>query len=1280
MWRTIVLALAVVASWLCSLPAGAQTINHFAGGGAMLGDGGPASAAGLSIPLGVATDGAGNVFIADNTNSRIRRVDAGTGIITTIAGTGTFGYSGDGGPGANALISGPISVATDAAGNVYFTDRTNCRIRRISAATGVITTVAGNGLFGYTGDGGPATSARLGLPEGVAVAPDGDIYIADSSNFVVRRVDAVTGIITTIGGIKLVDPRRVAVDANENVYVMDRSSSSRIYRYSASSSSWTLSPVAGGGPGTGESGPPNMANFGVAVDVAVDNQGRLLIAGQRRVWRADLAANQISVVAGTGASGNSGDGGDPLLATFTQLGGVGAGPDGSIYISDAAPGANRVRVIGPPPPPPPPMIINHFAGGGAMLGDGGPASAAGLNGPQGVAVDAAGNVFIADAANLRVRRVDAVTGVITTYAGNGNAGFWGDGGPAINAQFAAPLCVALGVGGNLLIADSTNSRVRAVNSMSGFITTIAGNGLIGYTGDGGPALSARLAFPEGVAVAPDGDIYIADNGNTVLRRVDGVNSIITTIGGIAFADPRRVAVDAHENIYVLDVLSSSRVYRYNTATATWSIVAGGGAGTGESGSPTMANLGVAVDVAVDHQGRLLIAGARRVWRVDLAANQISVVAGTGASGNSGDGGDALLATFTSLGGVGAGPDGSIYISDAGAGANRVRVISPPGPVDVIITAATPQSVLDSLVIVTGNLIVSGDVNIASLSLPNLVQVNGDIIIAGNAALTTVGAPTLKQVDGSIEIDGNPMLGVVDFGALGGVGGDVTVANNDEPQIDFGALGGVGGDVTVANNDEPQIDFGALGGVGGDLTITDNNNPQFTLPALTDVGGDFTYGGNAVPTVLVLPSLTTLGGSFIVQGNGALVTLSAPLLVEVPGSVGIDGNPGLGVVDFSGLGIVGEDVIVNWYSEAQVDFSGLGIIGEDVIVNWYAGAQVDFSGLGIVGEDVIVNWYSGAQVDFSGLGIVGEDVIVTNDNDPQAALGLGTTPLTFPALTSVGGDLTVFTVGQAVHDFADAVVMGNTSISGFGLLEVLARSAAGSTAVAMDNGVSLQALSLPIGALGKPTGFALSLLDAAMLPPETGLDPEGSPLLMDPIAGYRYSFNVANLAQPALVRVTVDVAALDEPTRQALLASLADDHVVLAVRDDAPGSPLRALARCEPDPLPAGSGACFELRLLDAQNLPLPPGPPGTVEGLAYVEVRSWVDQFSSYYLALAPPPAACPGDTNGDGLVNGADLSVLLAQFGLAVTPGTGADFNGDGLVNGADLSVLLARFGLGCP
>jgi len=344
--------------------AASNDIFTVAGDGAVgfSGDGGEATAAELNIPSGVAVDAQGDLFIADQLNNRIREVNASTGIITTVAGNGTSGFSGDGGQATDAKLSSPTAVAVDAQGDLFIADQLNFRIREVNLSTGIITTVAGNGVPGSSGDGGEATAAELNIPSGVAVDAQGDLFIADTGSARVREVNASTGIITT--------------------------------------------------------------------------------------------------VAGNGTFGSSGDGG---LATAAEL-----------------------------------------------------------NLPFGVAVDAQGDLFIADTGSARIREVNASTGIITTVAGNGTRGFSGDGGKATTAQLDAPSGVAVDAQGDLFIADQNNARVREVDASTGIITTVAGNGTLGFSGDDGPAIDAQLVNPTAVAVDAQGNLFIADQNND---RVRGVFSV-----------------------------------------------------------------------------------------------------------------------------------------------------------------------------------------------------------------------------------------------------------------------------------------------------------------------------------------------------------------------------------------------------------------------------------------------------------------------------------------------------------------------------------------------------------------------------------------------------------------------------------------------------------------------------------------------------------------------------------------------------------------------------------
>jgi sugar lactone lactonase YvrE len=336
---------------------------------------------------------------------------SGTDTITTIAGTGVAGFSGDTGQGTAAQLRFPRGVAVDSAGNVYIADADNHRIRKVTPG-GVITTFAGTGVAGFSGDTGQATAAQLSTPYGVAVDAAGNVYIADLLNQRIRKVDP-SGVITTY--------------------------------------------------------------------------------------------------AGTGVAGFSGDTGQATAAQISFPYGVAVDTAGNVYI--AALGNQRVRKVDPT------GIITTFAGTGVpgFSGDTGQATAARLSSPVGVGADAAGNVYIADAVNNRVRKVDP-TGIITTFAGTGVPGFAGDTGQATLAQLKVPTGVAVDAAGNVYIADRENSRVRRVDP-SGVITTLAGTGAFGFSGDTGQANLAQVAVPWGVATDAAGNVYIGDNGNHRVRKV-----------------------------------------------------------------------------------------------------------------------------------------------------------------------------------------------------------------------------------------------------------------------------------------------------------------------------------------------------------------------------------------------------------------------------------------------------------------------------------------------------------------------------------------------------------------------------------------------------------------------------------------------------------------------------------------------------------------------------------------------------------------------------------------
>jgi len=608
-------------------PAGILTVVAGNGTAGFSGDGGPATSAQLNRPWGVAVDATGNVYIADN--QRIRRVSP-TGVITTIAGTGAAGFSGDGGLAISATFNKPIGVAVDAAGNVYVADNNNLRIRRISP-DGTIASVAGNGAAGYSGDGGPATLASLNssLDYGLGIAVDtaGSLYIADMKNHRIRKVPR-GGVITTVAGngnpgfsgdlgpavsASLYDPQDVAVDAAGNLYIADNGNK-RVRKVSPTG---IITTVAGNGvPGfSGDGGPALSASFYDLTGVALDASGNVYVADSlsQRV-RKFTPGGTISTVAGNGLFKAPTDG---VLATSSFLsepGDIAADRTGNVYIADLK--NQRVRKLTLA------GFITTVAGNGVrgFSGDGGPATAASLtfNPNSGVAVDASGNLYVADTGNMRIRKVSP-SGIITTVAGNGSYGYTGDGGPATQAAFRGVMRLAVDSAGNLYIAEWGNHLVRKV-SPSGILSTVAGNGIPGFSGDGGPATSASLNAPIGVAADSAGNVYISDSRNNRIRRVapSGVISTVAGNGNAGFSGdggpataaslngPSALVVDGANNLFVAE--ESSHRIRKIGPDGTTTTVAGSGNGSysGDGGVAAVASLKNPRGVAVDATGNIYI--------------------------------------------------------------------------------------------------------------------------------------------------------------------------------------------------------------------------------------------------------------------------------------------------------------------------------------------------------------------------------------------------------------------------------------------------------------------------------------------------------------------------------------------------------------------------------------------------------------------------------------------------------------------------------------------------
>jgi sugar lactone lactonase YvrE len=952
-------------------------INTVAGGGSQQGDGVQATNEHLNLsgpgPACMALDSSGNYYFTESGNNRVRRVDT-NGIVSTVAGNGNGGFSGDGGLALNAQLNNPTGIAVDKAGNVFIGDRNNLRIRKVGT-NGIITTVAGNGTVGFSGDGGAAINAALNFA-GLAVDGAGNLLIADLGNQRIRKVDS-NGIINTIAGngsqgfsgdngfatnAALNTPYGVAVDVYNDVYIADYYNS----RIRMVSPVGIISTVAGTGNlgYSGDGGTATNASLGRPMSVGLDVNGNLYFGDNyyavvRKVGLGLGHMLQLNNVSVTNA-------GNYDVVISSAYGSVTSSVVNLTVVSSASPQSQAVLIGNP--------VSFSVAAYGA-----GPFSYQWYfnnNAPVVGATNAvlsidnstsekAGNYvcIVSNASGSATSSVFSLTvvmppsivtqpanqtvingtnafftvgvsgtgpftyqwqlngtnlpdGTITTVVGknikNGPQGFFGDGGQAANATLSSPGFVSVDSLGNMFFSDQNSSRIRKVDP-NGIITTVAGNGTYtgsgtgspGNSGDGGAATNATLGWfvaGQGLPIAPVaddiGNLFIADMYNHRIRKVD-TNGIITTVAGSGPAGPNQgsysgdggqatnatlnyptaVALDAARNLVLAD--SGNNRVRKISPDGTIMTIAGTGAAnfSGDGGVATSATLNSPKAVAVDKFGSLFIADQvnNRIRKIDTNGTITTVAgsgpAGLGTGGYSGDGGPATNATLNRPAAVAVDASGSIIIWDAGN--YRIRKVDTSG---VITTVAGNGINNTSDFSGDGGAATNVALNFAGLA----VDAFGDLFVThllsdGNGRIREVAStkgPTLKISNLTANNAGNYSVIVSNsFGVVTSSIASLTV--NSSPSIAMQPTncivlngGAVSLNASAIGNDPLVFQWFTSPGHTATAFVTLINNGQILNCIVTDGG----FGYTSSPQVHFIDAFGTGAGGYGVVSNGAVTSI------------------------------------------------------------------------------------------------------------------------------------------------------------------------------------------------------------------------------------------------------------------------------------------------------------------------------------------------------------------------------------------------------------------------
>jgi hypothetical protein len=851
-------------------------------------------------PTAVAVDSAGNVYVADGGDHTIRKVTPG-GAVTTLAGSSGQAGSSDG-TGTGALFLYPYAVAVDASGNVYVADSGNNNIRKVTAG-GSVSTLAGAVGFAGSADGA-GTAALFNMPQGIAVDAVGNVYVADTNNSTIRKITA-TGVVSTLAGVagqtggsdgtgssaRLYNPFGLAVDAAGNIYVADYDNDT-IRKVTAAG---VVSTLAGGAGSSGiADGQGGAARFNHPSAVAVDGAGNVyVIDTSNQTVREITAGGGVTTIAGSPGIGGSANG-SGAAASFFYPGGIASTSAGVVYIADT--GNHSIRAMNSP------GAVSTLAGSAGQKGDAdGAGSQATFEYPYGASIDGSGHLYVADSGNNTVREITA-GGAVTTVAGSGGLPGSADGAGGA-ARFSNPAGTAVDASGNVYVADSGNSTIRKI-APGGAVSTFAG--VAGATGTtDGAGSTARFNAPAGLAVDSAGNVYVADTNSNTIRKITPGGSV-TTLAGVGgqtgsgdgaggsarFNSPHAVAVDGSGNVYVADFFNET--IREISPSGTVSTIAGSAGQTGfRDGTGVVARFNQPYGVAVDGSGNVYVADTyNRAIRMITPGGAVTTLNGT-------------QARFLYPQGIAVTSSGTLYVSDGDNQAVMIgaAVTAPPGGTQIAsqsVTAGQNATFTDGTALPATTYQWQVSVN-AGTSWTNLSD--GAAYSGSASSALTVTAPSASQ-SGNLfrvllsnsagsSVSGTATLtvtaGVTTGGTVGGPTGSARIVNlSIRTNVGSGTSSLTVG-LAINGSGSKQLLIRAVGptlatfGVAGVL-----NNPQLSIlnSAGVVIYSDVAWGGGAS-----LASVFAAVGAFALPVTSADSALDVSLAAGAPYTVQVSGVGG-----------------------------------------------------------------------------------------------------------------------------------------------------------------------------------------------------------------------------------------------------------------------------------------------------------------------------------------------------------------------------------------------------